>query len=75
VESVEISIQDNGSGLLPELDGRLFEPFVSTKSDGIGIGLTITRSIVDMHGGTIDARNNPGSGATFRFSLPRLAVS
>jgi signal transduction histidine kinase len=74
-ESVEISIQDNGTGLSSELDGRLFEPFVSTKSDGIGIGLTITRSIVDMHDGTIDARNNPGGGATFRFTLPRLAVS
>jgi signal transduction histidine kinase len=74
-ESVEISIQDNGTGLSPALDGRLFEPFVSTKSDGIGIGLTITRSIIDMHDGTIEARNNPGGGATFRFSLPRVAVS
>jgi signal transduction histidine kinase len=74
-ESVEISVQDNGSGLSPELDGRLFEPFVSTKSDGLGIGLTITRSIIDMHDGTIDARNNAGGGATFRFTLPRVAVT
>jgi C4-dicarboxylate-specific signal transduction histidine kinase len=74
-DSVQISIQDNGSGLSPELDGRLFEPFVSTKSGGIGIGLTITRSIVDMHDGAIDARNNPEGGATFQFTLPRATLS
>jgi len=73
-ESVEISVQDNGSGLSPDLDGRLFEPFVSTKTGGMGIGLTITRSIVDMHDGAIDAWNNAEGGATFRFRLPRVAV-
>ncbi len=74
-ESVEISVQDNGSGLSPDLDGRLFEPFVSTKSGGMGIGLTITRSIVDMHDGAIDAWNNAEGGATFCVRLPRVAVS
>jgi len=74
-ESVEISVQDNGSGLSPDLDDRLFEPFVSTKSGGMGIGLTITRSIVDMHDGAIDAWNNAEGGATFCFRLPRVAVS
>ena len=54
-----------------EIDGTLFTPFVTTKPHGLGIGLTIVRTIVDAHGGTIDARNNPDGGATFTVTLPR----
>ena len=49
----------------------LFKPFVTTKSHGLGIGLTIVRTIIDAHGGTIDARNNPDGGATFTVTLRR----
>jgi len=51
--------------------GTLFAPFVTTKADGLGIGLTIVRSIVDAHGGTIVARNHPDGGATFTVTLRR----
>ena len=66
---VEVSVRDNGTGL--PADGTLFTPFVTTKSDGLGIGLTIARTIVDAHGGTLDACNNPEGGATFTFTLRR----
>ena len=68
---VAISVRDAGSGLPAEIDGALFTPFVTTKAQGLGIGLTITRMIVEKHGGTIDARNNPEGGATFTITLRR----
>ena len=55
--------------------GTLFTPFVTTKAHGLGIGLTIARTIVDAHGGTIDARNNPEGGATFTVTLRRSAAT
>jgi signal transduction histidine kinase len=68
---VEVSVRDTGTGLPEPVNGTLFTPFVTTKSHGLGIGLTIVRTIVDAHGGTIDARNNPGGGAIFSVTLPR----
>jgi C4-dicarboxylate-specific signal transduction histidine kinase len=68
---VEVSVSDTGTGLPAHVIGTLFTPFVTTKSHGIGIGLTIARTIVDAHGGTIDARNNPEGGATFTVTLRR----
>jgi signal transduction histidine kinase len=68
-DAVEISVRDGGTGLPEQIDGTVFTPFVTTKSNGIGIGLTIARTIVDAHGGSIDARNNPGGGATFTMTL------
>ena len=68
---VEVSVRDNGPGLTAQIEGTLFTPFVTTKADGLGIGLTITRTIVDAHGGTIDAHNNPEGGATFTVTLRR----
>ena len=68
---VAISVRDTGTGLPAQINGTLFAPFVTTKSHGIGIGLTIARTIVDAHSGTIDAHNNPEGGATFTVRLPR----
>ena len=68
---VEVSVRDAGTGLPAQIDGTLFTPFVTTKAHGLGIGLTITRTIVDAHGGTVDAHNNPEGGATFTVTLRR----
>ena len=68
---VEVSVRDTGTGLPTQIDGTLFTPFVTTKAHGLGIGLTITRTIVDAHRGTIDAHNNPEGGATFTVTLRR----
>jgi signal transduction histidine kinase len=71
---VEVTVRDTGSGLPADIIGTLFTPFVTTKSHGVGIGLTIARTIADAHGGTIEARNNPEGGATFTVTL-RAAAS
>ena len=68
---VEVSVRDTGTGLPADIIGTLFTPFVTTKSHGLGIGLTIARTIVEAHGGTINAHNNPNGGATFTVTLPR----
>ena len=68
---VLISVVDNGGGIAPIAWSRLFEPFVTTKQQGLGLGLAISRSIVEAHGGHLVARNNTGGrGATFTLSLP-----
>jgi len=72
---VEASVRDTGSGLPADIIDGLFTPFVTTKSHGLGIGLTIARSIVDAHGGTINGRNNPEGGATFTVTLPCSVTS
>jgi two-component system, LuxR family, sensor kinase FixL len=63
-------VSDTGTGLPPEVIDKLYKPFVTTKSHGLGIGLTIAHSIVTAHGGTIVARANPSGGATFTVKLP-----
>jgi len=68
---VEVSVADTGTGLPADIIDTLFTPFVTTKSHDLGIGLTIVRTIVDAHGGTIDAYNNPEGGATFTVKLRR----
>jgi signal transduction histidine kinase len=69
---VELSVRDAGPGLPTDIIGTLFTPFVTTKSHGLGIGLTIARTIVDAHRGTIEARNHPEGGATFTVTLPAV---
>ncbi|HET9385775.1 MAG TPA: ATP-binding protein, partial [Gemmatimonadales bacterium] len=65
-----ISVRDAGTGIGPESSERLFEQFFSTKPEGLGMGLSIARSIVSAHGGTIWATNNTDQGATFHLALP-----
>ena len=67
---VRISVQDSGPGLNSQVFDRLFDPFYTTKADGMGMGLSICRSIIEAHDGRIWASAMPGSGSTFNVSLP-----
>ncbi len=67
---IHVSVQDSGIGLSPEVMGRLFEPFFTTRSKGIGMGLPTSRSIVEAHGGKLWAEPNGDHGAVFQFTLP-----
>ena len=69
-EWVEIAIGDTGPGIPPEVGRRLFEQFFTTKPQGTGLGLPISRQIVEEHGGRIDWESIPGAGATFTVRLP-----
>ncbi len=66
---VQISVQDSGSGIAPEILKNLFKPFTTTKQSGMGVGLSISRTIVESHGGKIWAESTPGEGTTFHFTL------
>jgi signal transduction histidine kinase len=68
-DGVSIDITDTGTGI--PLDVDAFEPFVTTKKEGTGIGLVIVRQIVAAHGGNISYRSRPGEGTTFHLELPR----
>jgi len=67
---IALSVGDNGSGIDPSVTGRVFEPFVTTKSGGMGLGLLVTQSIVEDHGGKIWLMPNAERGTTFTFTLP-----
>lgn len=70
--NVIVSISDQGHGITPEVAERLYSPFFSTKADGMGMGLSICRTAIEFHGGTLTHADNPGGGTIFRFSLPTL---
>ncbi len=67
---IEVAVSDTGAGISASALPRLFDAFFTTKPTGLGVGLSISRGIVDAHGGRMWAENNEGAGATFRFTLP-----
>jgi C4-dicarboxylate-specific signal transduction histidine kinase len=69
-DTVSVDVRDSGTGLDPEHVPHLFEPFYITKAQGLGIGLSISRSIVEAHGGRLSTAANSPHGAVFLFSLP-----
>ena len=66
---IEVSVADTGSGVSEEIADRLFQPFVTTKPAGMGVGLSISKRIIEAHGGNIWAERNNGGGTVFRFTL------
>jgi signal transduction histidine kinase len=70
-DRVRLSVQDAGVGFKPQDEGRLFDAFYTTKSSGMGVGLSVSRSIIESHHGRLWATPNDGPGATFSFSIPR----
>jgi signal transduction histidine kinase len=68
--TAEIRVEDNGPGVAPEIAAEIFEPFFSTKDHGMGMGLSIARTIVKAHDGQIDIENR--NGAVFRIKLPLI---
>ncbi len=65
-----VSVSDSGGGIDPDKMEEIFNPFYTTKSQGMGLGLAICRSIIEAHDGQLDCENNPDGGATFSFTLP-----
>jgi two-component system sensor kinase FixL len=69
-KAMHVEVQDTGPGIAPEIADRLFQPFITTKAGGMGIGLSISRRIIQSHGSDLQYRRNETGGATFSFSLP-----
>jgi signal transduction histidine kinase len=72
--NLQVDVTDQGSGIAPEAAERIFEPFFTTKSNGMGMGLAISQSIIEAHGGDIWVDSKPGKGTTFSFILPPAGV-
>jgi two-component system, LuxR family, sensor kinase FixL len=72
---VEVAVCDTGAGLAPDVAERLFQPFVTTKQQGMGIGLSLCRTIIEAHGGSIRAAPNPEGGTIFSFTLPAEMIA
>ncbi len=69
-ETVRVSVTDYGCGISPEAAARLFDPFFTTKPSGLGVGLSISKSIIEAHGGTLGFEANPAGGTVFQFTVP-----
>jgi two-component system, LuxR family, sensor kinase FixL len=72
-EMVEIRVADTGPGLPELVRARLFQPFITTKPDGMGVGLSVCRAIVEAHGGELHGGDAAGGGTVFRFTVPGFA--
>ena len=70
---VETTVADTGPGIAPEIAAQLFQPFVTTKRQGMGVGLSISRTIIEAHGGELWVEPNAGGGSVFRFTLRAAA--
>jgi two-component system sensor kinase FixL len=68
--TVVVSVRDTGPGISARMQQEIFQPFVTTKSDGLGMGLTISRTLIELHGGTLRCESQAPAGALFRFTLP-----
>jgi two-component system sensor kinase FixL len=68
-DMIELSVADTGPGIAPEIAAQLFQPFITTKAQGMGVGLSISRTIVEAHGGRLWVEPNPGGGTIFRLTL------
>ena len=68
-DMIEVSVADTGAGISEEIADRLFQPFVTTKPAGMGVGLSISKRIIEAHGGKMWVEPNPGGGTVFRFTL------
>jgi two-component system sensor kinase FixL len=69
-DMIEITVSDTGHGIAKEHQARMFQTFFTTKTTGMGVGLSISRTIIEAHGGRMWTEDNPAGGATFRFTLP-----
>jgi two-component system sensor kinase FixL len=69
-DAVELAVIDKGGGVAESVQGAMLEPFVTTKREGLGMGLSIVRSIVEQHEGELRVENEPGRGVTVRVRLP-----
>jgi two-component system sensor kinase FixL len=68
-DMIEVQVADTGPGVAPEMTDQLFQPFITSKAQGMGIGLSISRTIVEAHGGRIWVESRPGGGASFHFTI------
>jgi two-component system sensor kinase FixL len=73
-DMIEVAISDTGQGFGNDVQPNLFRPFFTTKETGMGVGLSISKTIIETHGGRMWAENNDAGGATFRFTLPAASA-
>ena len=74
-DAITVAVEDTGSGIVPEKMEGIFDPFVTTKSEGMGLGLAICRMIVERHGGKLSARSDKKKGTIFQFTLPTQSAA
>jgi two-component system sensor kinase FixL len=72
-EMIEISVSDTGAGISPEVSQQLFQPFITSKRHGMGVGLSISRTIIEAHGGKIWAEAAKEGGTIFKFTLRAIS--